>query len=149
MTTETSNVQKPTTAFFLLQGTYSSYTWIYRTTTDPDDFRRPPDMKGLLEEFGAKLHGIWYSFGEYDLVSILELEKAEDMAGIMIGLKAGWEGKAFDKLKATPLLNQDEAAKACGKASEGLKNSRDASKDGPLKGTMDYTNVEFNKKPVK
>jgi len=31
MTTET-DTQKPTMAFFLLQGTYSSYTWIYRTT---------------------------------------------------------------------------------------------------------------------
>lgn len=71
------------------------------------------------------------------------------MARIMIGLKAGLEGKAFDKLFATPLLNQDEAAKACGKAADGLKNSRDASKDGPLKATMDYTNVDFSKEAAK
>src|ERR1700690_654753 len=134
------------TAFFLLQGTSSSYTWIYRTTTDPNDFKRPPDMLGLFQELGAKIHGIWYSFGEYDLVAIVELEKAEDMAALIIGCRAGWDGKAFDCLKATPLLSQDEAAKACGKASEGLKNSRDATKAGPLTGTMDYSNPDFSKK---
>jgi len=134
------------TAWFLLQGTYSSYTWIYRVTTDPNDFRRPPDMLGLFQRLGAKIHGIWYSFGEYDLVAIIELEKAEDMAALIIGCRAGWDGKAFDVLKATPLLTQDEAAKACVKASEGLKTSRDATKDGPLEGTMDYTNANFSKK---
>jgi uncharacterized protein with GYD domain len=136
-------------SFFLLQGKYSSYTWIYRVTTDANDFRRPPDMAGLLLQLGAKVHGIWYSFGEYDLVGIFELEKAEDMAALMIGLKAGWEGKAFDDLKATSLLTQDEAAKACVKASEGLKKSRDASKEGPLQGTMDYSNADFSKVPAK
>jgi uncharacterized protein with GYD domain len=102
-------------------------------------------MLGLFKEFGATIHGIWYSFGDYDLVAVIELEKAEDMAGIMMGLKAGWDGKAFDKLKATPLLSQDEAAKACGKASDGLKNCRDATKDGPLNETMDYTIAAFSK----
>ena len=91
-------------------------------------------MLGLFQILGAKIHGIWYSFGEYDLVAIVELEKAEDMAALVIGCKAGWEGKAFDNLKVTPLLSQDEAAKACLKASEGLKKSRDATKDGHLKG---------------
>jgi len=159
MTTETATPvngeQKETTnaneavygkpsAFFLLQGTYSSFTWIYRTTTDPNDFRRPPDMLGLFKELGVTIHGIWYSFGEYDLVTIVEVEKAEDMAGVIIGLRAGWDGKAFDNLKVTPLLTQDGAARACVKAAEGLKKSRDATKDGPLEGTMDYTTAAFS-----
>lgn len=71
MTTETLNAQKTTSSFFLLQGKYSSYTWIYRITTDTDDFRRPPNMMGLLKEFSAKIHGVWYSFGEFDLVAII------------------------------------------------------------------------------
>jgi len=139
--------KKTTSAWFLLQGTYSPYTWKYRVTTDTDDFKRPPDMLGLFKEVGAKIHGIWYSFGEYDLVAIVEVEKAEDMAGLIIGMRAGWDGKAFDKVNATQLLTQDEAAAACAKGAAGLKNSRDASKDGPLTGTMDYTNVEFKKEP--
>ena len=144
-TPDASSEGGKTTAFFLLQGTYSSYTWIYRTTTDPNDFRRPPDMLGLFKELGVTVHGIWYSFGEYDLVAIVELEKAEDAAALIIGCRTGWSGKAFDNLKMTPLLTQDEAAKACVKATEGLKNSRDASKDGPLEGTMDYTHAAFSK----
>ena len=118
---------KTTSSWFLLQGTYSPYTWKYRVTTDTDDFKRPPDMLGLFKEVGAKIHGIWYSFGEYDLVAIVEVEKAEDMAALIIGMKAGWDGKAFDKVNATPLLTQDEAAAACAKGAAGLKNSRDAS----------------------
>ena len=136
---------KTTSSWFLLQGTYSPYTWKYRVTTDTDDFKRPPDMLGLFQEVGAKIHGIWYSFGEYDLVAIVEVEKAEDMAALIIGCRAGWDGKAFDNFRATLLLTQDAAAAACAKGAAGLKNSRDATKAGPLTGTMDYTNVEFKK----
>ena len=103
-------------------------------------------MQSLFEQLGVKIHGIWYSFGEYDFVGIIEMENAEDMAAMLIAMKAGWDGKAVDTIKATPLLTQSEAASACAKASEGLKKTRDATKDGPLEGTMDYTKADFSKK---
>src|ERR1700722_6097573 len=88
-----SAASEKTSAFFLLQGTYSSWTWMYRTATDPDDFKRPPDMEGLFKQIGVTFHGIWYSLGEYDFTGILEVEKAEDMAALIIGIRAGWDGK--------------------------------------------------------
>ncbi len=102
-------------------------------------------MEGLFKQIGVTFHGIWYSLGEYDFTGILEVEKAEDMVALIIAMRAGWDGKALDNIKATQLLPQDAAAKACAKASEGLKSSRDATKDGPLTGTMDYTHAEFKK----
>jgi hypothetical protein len=147
--TITDTINGKTTAFFLVQGAYSSYTWMYHTANDPNDFRNPPDMLGLFKQLGAKVHGIWYSFGEYDLVAIVELENAEDMAGVVIGLKAGWGGKAFDGLKVTPLLSQEAAANACVKASDGLRKNREASEDGSLTGTMDYTTAAFSQDRAK
>lgn len=101
---------------------------------------------GVFQKTGAKVHGIWYSFGEYDTAIIVEFDKAEDAAAVAIALRAGWDGKAFDNVKITPLLTQEEAARACAEAASGLKESRDATKAGPLTGTMDYSNQDFSKK---
>lgn len=131
---------------FLLQATYSSWTWIYRTKKDPDDFKRPPDLLSVFQELGAKFHGIWYSFGEYDLVAIAEVPGNVNVAAVIIAMRSGWDGKAFDKVNVSILLNQDDAALACGRAASGLARSRDASKDGPLQGsTMDYSSQDFSK----
>jgi uncharacterized protein with GYD domain len=129
----------------LLQATYASYTWKYRITTDPDDFKRPPDLLGVLQECGAKVKGIWYSFGDFDFVALMEVADNVSAAALTIALRAGWDGKAFDRIVVTPLLDQNETAVATKLAAEGLHNSRDASKDGPLLGlTEDYGNRNFD-----
>lgn len=115
----------------LVRGTHSSHTWTYRVTKDPDDFRRPPDLRGVLQEVGAKVRGIWYSFGEYGFVALIETPDATNSAAFGIALRAGWDGKAFDRVVLAPLLNQSDAAAACGIAAKGLAKSRDASKNGP------------------
>ncbi len=130
--------------YWLIQATYSPWTWIYRVTKDPRDMTRPPDIIGVLQAAGVKLHGIWYSFGEYDLTAIGEVEKNEDMATLVIGMRAGWDGKAFDKVKVTPLLTTEEISQATAKAATGLAKSRDATKEGPLiQETIDYSNLDF------
>jgi hypothetical protein len=143
-TTEKNKVEEG--QMLLLQATYSAFTWIYRTTKDPDDFKRPPDLLGVLQQIGAKIHGIWYSFGEYDTVAIIEVPNITNVAALIIAMRSGWNGKAFDKVIATPLLNQNDAAIACAHAATGLAKSRDATKDGPLVGkTIDYSNQDFSK----
>ena len=129
---------------YLLQATYSSYTWIYRVTQDPEDLKRPPDLASVFQAAGVKFLGFWYSFGDYDLTAILEVPNNVDMATLLIGLRAGWEGKAFDAVKATLLLTPDEAASATIAAAKALPSSRDASKEGPLQGYMDYKNADFS-----
>lgn len=52
--------------FFLVQVKYVSYSWVYRITKDPRAYTRPPDLLRLLQTAGVKVHGSWYSFGEYD-----------------------------------------------------------------------------------
>jgi hypothetical protein len=91
---------------YLFQASYSSYTW-------------PPDLASVFQAAGVKIHGIWYSFGEYDLIAILEVPSNVDMATVMIGVRAGWEGKAFNVIKATPLLIQDESGHSDDSGREG------------------------------
>lgn len=136
-------------SYYLLQATYSSFTWIYRVTKDPEDFKRPPDLGAVFEEVGAKVHGIWYSFGAYDLVAIIEVPSSINMATLTIAVRAGWDGKAFDAVNVTPLLTQDEVVAATAAAARALPKSRDATKSGPLTGHMDYENANFTKKAEK
>jgi hypothetical protein len=137
--------EKKTMTEFLFQGTYSSYTWVYRMTKDPADFTRPPDLLGVFQEVGAKFLGVWYAFGEYDFAAIMEVPDNVDVAALAIAARAGWDGKAFDKICITPLLNQQDAAAACDRAAKGLAKSRDATKQGPLLGsTMDFRNADFS-----
>ena len=81
--------KKPEGQLFLLQATYSSFSWIYRTTKDPDDFKRPPDLLGVFEEVGATIHGFWYAFGEYDLAAIVEVPDTVGIAALLIAMRLG------------------------------------------------------------
>ena len=68
---------------------------------------------------------------------------------VMIGAKAGWEGKAFNAIKASPPLTPEEAVIAMTAAGKDLPKSKDATNEGPLKEHMDYTKADFSKEPAK
>jgi hypothetical protein len=46
-----------------------------------------------------------------------------NIAAIIIAMKAAWEGKAFNKVVSKPLLNQKNAAIACGHATVEMAKS--------------------------
>jgi uncharacterized protein with GYD domain len=132
-------------SWYLLQATYSPATWVYRVTQDPEDTKKPPDLAPVMQAAGVKLHGLWYSLGEYDLTIVAEVPSTIDAATVFIGMKAGWEGKAFEAFKVTPLLTPDEATSATIAAAKALAKSRNSMKEGPSQKSMDsWRNVDFN-----
>lgn len=62
---------------------------------------------------GGKLHGMWFTFGEYDIVALAEMPNA--MTAAAFAMAIGSTG-AMSSYRTTPLLTMDEAVEAMKKA---------------------------------
>ena len=68
----------------------------------------------LLESVGRKLHNVFFSLGEYDMVILSEApDNSTGVAGVMVAMGAG----TVAGTKTTALLTMDEAVEAMKKAS--------------------------------
>lgn len=78
---------------------------------------RPQERSGvvrkMVESLGGKLHSFFLSFGEYDVVAIVELPGNE--AAVAMGL-ATVSGGALSKYHTTVLLSPTEATAAMKRA---------------------------------
>ncbi len=74
---------------------------------------REEKVRGLLAEAGAKLHNLWYAFGEQDGFALIEAPDNVTAAGISIAITSSG---AFRSFKTTVLMTQDETMKALEKA---------------------------------
>src|SRR5439155_6490147 len=74
---------------------------------------REEKVRRILEDAGAKLHQIWYAFGEQDGFALIEAPDNVSAAGISIGITSSG---AFRSFKTTVLMTQDETLKALEKA---------------------------------
>ncbi|MBX9698227.1 MAG: GYD domain-containing protein [Acetobacteraceae bacterium] len=70
--------------------------------------------KPAAEAAGGKLVGGWYSFGDFDLVLILDMPDVESMAGVAIAVGAGGAVRAG---RTTPLMTGQQAVAGFRKAS--------------------------------
>jgi uncharacterized protein with GYD domain len=64
------------------------------------------------ESLGAKLHGIWWAFGEYDGVFLAEAP--DNVTVVALSMAVGASGQI--STEAIPLLDMDEAQEAMRKA---------------------------------
>ena len=97
-------------AFYLFQATYQ-IDQIKSMIGNPQD--RSVAARKLIEGLGGKLHHIFMSFGDYDLVAIIEVPDAATMAaGSMAVAAAGTTASC----KTTPLLTMEEAKSAMEKS---------------------------------
>ena len=62
---------------------------------------------------GGRIHGLWFSFGEYDLVGIFEMPDNTDIAAFML---AAASNPGVKSIKTTPLLTMEEGMEAMRKA---------------------------------
>jgi len=97
-------------AYFLLQGSYTAEAW-KGLVNNPTD--RIPVVRPVVEKLGGKLEHAWYAFGEYDLVSILQLPDNVSAAAFSLALAAGGGFKAH---KTTPLMTIADGIEAMKKA---------------------------------
>jgi uncharacterized protein with GYD domain len=70
-------------------------------------------VRPVIEKLGGKFEHAWLAFGEYDIVSVVELPENTDAAAFAMAASAGGAIKA---LKTTPLLSAEEGVEAMRKA---------------------------------
>lgn len=72
-------------------------------------------VKKTVENLGGSLTGAWMSFGDHDLVMLLELPNNVSAAALALAAAAGGSLKS---IKTTPLLSIDQANSALKKAAK-------------------------------
>ena len=70
-------------------------------------------LQPLFENLGGSIQGMWFAFGEYDLVLISQLPDNSSVAAISMAISSGDSVKT---VKTTPLMTMDEGIDAMRKA---------------------------------
>lgn len=91
---------------FLLQASYNPEAWS-ALAREPED--RTEAIRPLIERLGGKLIAGYLSFGDYDIIAIVEMPDSVSAAAYAI-TSAG--GGAVRVHKTTPLLTPEEGRRA-------------------------------------
>ncbi len=70
-------------------------------------------VRKSCESLGGRLHSLFFAFGEYDVVTIVELPDNQSAAALALSVAAGG---ALSKYRTTVLLSPEEAVGAMRKA---------------------------------
>ena len=97
-------------AHYMVQAAYTAEA-IAAMVKKPED--RAAAIRPVVEKLGGKLEGVWFCFGEYDIVGISQLPDNVSAAAFAFAVTQGGKMKT---LKTTPLMSADEAVKAMKKA---------------------------------
>ena len=97
-------------ASYLLQISYSSAAWA-AMIKNPQN--RVEAVRGAVEKLGGKVGGFWMSFGDHDLVGVLEMPDNVSAAAFAMAVAGGGACKS---VKTTPLLKVEEGLEAMKKA---------------------------------
>lgn len=97
-------------ADYMIQISYSAAAWA-ALIAKPEN--RLEAVKKVVEKLGGKVGSFWFSFGDHDLVGILEMPDAVSAAAFSVAVAGGGACKA---VKTTPLLKLEEGMEAMKKA---------------------------------
>jgi uncharacterized protein with GYD domain len=95
---------------YLLQAAYSTEA-LAAMVKKPQN--RTDAVRKAIEKLGGSMEAIWFSFGDYDVVSIIEMPDNASAAAFALAIAAGG---ACKNVKTTPLLSVDESMTAMKKA---------------------------------
>jgi len=96
---------------YLVQASYTAKTWD-NLIQHPED--REASMRRMAGEFGVKLHGFYFAFGEHDAVVIMEAPDHQTMMATLIA--AGASGAV--STKTTALITAADAKQAMQQAAK-------------------------------
>ena len=99
-------------ASYLLQVAYTPEAWA-NLIAHPHD--RIDAIRPVIEKLGGKVVQGWFAFGDYDIVSILEMPTNVEAAAFSLAAAAGG---AIRAIKTTPLLTTAEGIEAMKKAAK-------------------------------
>ena len=97
-------------AFYLLQVGYTPEAWAAMVKKPQD---RIEAVRPAVEKVGGKVVSGYLSFGEYDIVAILDMPNNISAAAFAMAVGAGG---ACNKVKTTPLMSTKEGIDAMKKA---------------------------------
>ena len=97
---------------YLFQGAYTPEAWSHLVEKPQN---RIEAVRPAVEKLGGKIHGAYFSFGEYDVALILEMPNNVSAAALSIAIAAGGALKAS---KTTVLMSPDDGLAAMKKAKE-------------------------------
>jgi uncharacterized protein with GYD domain len=98
-------------ALYLLEVSYTSAA-LAALVKNPED--RGKVVSKAAKKLGGKLNGAWFTFGDSDVIAILEMPDNASMAALSLAVGAGG---ACSKVKTTALLSVSEGVTAMEKAS--------------------------------
>ena len=95
---------------YLVQVSYTGDAW----STQLDNPTNVLDRVGpVVERLGGKVEAAYYTFGEYDLVAIVQFPDNASAAALSLAASAGGAIKGY---RTTPLMDIDEGMEAMRKA---------------------------------
>jgi uncharacterized protein with GYD domain len=97
---------------YLLQVAYTAEGW---ATLVQHPHNRLEELRPVVARLGGSLEALWMSFGDYDVVALLQLPDHVSAAALSIAVSAGGAVKA---VKTTPLMSVEEGMEAMAKAGE-------------------------------
>lgn len=97
-------------ADYLMQLSYSTTAWAAMVKR-PEN--RVEAVRKVIKKLGGKTVGFWLSFGDQDLVGILEMPDNVSIAAFAMAVAAGG---SCTSVKTTPLLKLEEGLEAMKKA---------------------------------
>lgn len=95
---------------YLVQASYTSDALAALIATPQN---RTEVVKKAVKKLGGKLIGSWLSFGDYDVVLIIEMPDNVSAAALAMGAAGGGSLKS---IRTTPLLSAEEAMEILTKA---------------------------------
>ena len=100
-------------AYYMVQAAYTADA-IAALVKKPED--RAAAIVPVVEKLGGKLEGLWFCFGEYDIVGIMQMPDNVSAAAFAFAVSQSGKLRA---VKTTPLMTSGEAMKAMKKAAGG------------------------------
>jgi uncharacterized protein with GYD domain len=97
-------------AHYLLQVGYTAEAWAAIIATQQN---RLDAVRPVIEKLGGKIESGWLAFGDYDLITIVEMPSNVDAAAFSLATSAGG---AVRSIKTTSLLTMEEGQAAMKKA---------------------------------
>jgi uncharacterized protein with GYD domain len=97
-------------AHFLFQVAYTPEAWSALVQSPQD---RTKAVEGAINQLGGKMERAWLSFGDYDVIGVMEMPDSVSAAAFSMAVAAGGACKT---VKTTPLLTGAEGVEAMKKA---------------------------------
>lgn len=97
--------------YYLIEVGYTAEAWKSQINKPKD---RSKAIAPAIKKLGGKLEGFWYTFGDRDVIVIIQMPSNVSVAALSLAVAAGG---AVRSCKTTPLLTVKEGIAAMRKAS--------------------------------